>query len=162
MHRWLLSFFGFVCLFVLLVCPASRNDEILAAMAMLSERTCVSFHPRTTERDYLLFKHSRGCERVTVKGPACEYFTAASRWLLLLLFHFIFVLISFLVVLPALVVLLVLRHLLLFLVVHALVFLVLRQRNSSHAGAPRIWAASAGGSRCSWPPAAEWATSCTR
>ncbi|XP_075884688.1 hatching enzyme 1.2 [Nelusetta ayraudi] len=58
----------------------SRTDEILLATAMLSERTCVSFHPRTTERDYLLFKHSHGCssflgciggEQPLFLGPHC-------------------------------------------------------------------------------------------
>lgn len=39
----------------------SRTGEIVAAMAILSERTCVSFHLRTTERNYLLFKLGKGC-----------------------------------------------------------------------------------------------------
>ncbi|XP_074473940.1 hatching enzyme 1.2 isoform X2 [Sebastes fasciatus] len=40
---------------------ASRTDDILSAMAMLSEHTCVSFHKRTSETNYLLFVKSRGC-----------------------------------------------------------------------------------------------------
>ncbi|XP_040914333.1 astacin-like metalloendopeptidase [Toxotes jaculatrix] len=40
---------------------ASRTEDFLSAMAMVSEHTCVSFHKRTTETNYLLFKTSKGC-----------------------------------------------------------------------------------------------------
>ncbi|XP_029301232.1 high choriolytic enzyme 1 isoform X1 [Cottoperca gobio] len=39
----------------------SRTGDILAAMAMLSKPTCVSFHKRTYETDYLYFIKSKGC-----------------------------------------------------------------------------------------------------
>ncbi|XP_070845720.1 low choriolytic enzyme [Chaetodon trifascialis] len=39
----------------------SRTDDILSAMAMVSEHTCVSFHKRTSETNYLLFQPSKGC-----------------------------------------------------------------------------------------------------
>ncbi|XP_070707178.1 low choriolytic enzyme [Pempheris klunzingeri] len=59
---------------------ASRTDDILAAMAMVSEHTCVSFHQRTSETNYLLFKKSKGCasyvgfiggEQDVFIGPTC-------------------------------------------------------------------------------------------
>ncbi|XP_051269261.1 astacin-like metalloendopeptidase isoform X2 [Dicentrarchus labrax] len=40
---------------------ASRTGDILSAMAMVSEQTCVSFHKRTSETNYLFFKPSKGC-----------------------------------------------------------------------------------------------------
>ncbi|XP_018550401.1 astacin-like metalloendopeptidase [Lates calcarifer] len=40
---------------------ASRTDDFLSAMAMVSEHTCISFHKRTTETNYLLFKTGKGC-----------------------------------------------------------------------------------------------------
>ncbi|XP_041816651.1 astacin-like metalloendopeptidase [Chelmon rostratus] len=39
----------------------SRTDDILSAMAMVSEHTCVSFHKRASETNYLHFKSSKGC-----------------------------------------------------------------------------------------------------
>ncbi|XP_029921662.1 low choriolytic enzyme isoform X2 [Myripristis murdjan] len=39
----------------------SRRDDILSAMVMLSEHTCLSFHSRTNEPDYLHFINSQGC-----------------------------------------------------------------------------------------------------
>lgn len=39
---------------------ASRTDDILSAMEMVSKHTCVSFHKRTIEQNYLLFKTSTG------------------------------------------------------------------------------------------------------
>ncbi|XP_063745005.1 astacin-like metalloendopeptidase [Eleginops maclovinus] len=38
-----------------------RTAVILAAMAMVSERTCVTFHRRTSETNYLKFVTSEGC-----------------------------------------------------------------------------------------------------
>ncbi|XP_059214206.1 astacin-like metalloendopeptidase [Centropristis striata] len=59
---------------------AGRAEDILSAMAMISEHSCVSFHKRTSETNYLLFVSSRGCasyvgfiggeQRVFV-GPSC-------------------------------------------------------------------------------------------
>ncbi|XP_069016518.1 zinc metalloproteinase nas-4 [Embiotoca jacksoni] len=40
---------------------ASRMDDILSAMATVSKHTCLSFHERTSERDYVIFQVSRGC-----------------------------------------------------------------------------------------------------
>uniref|UniRef100_A0A672IA12 Metalloendopeptidase n=1 Tax=Salarias fasciatus TaxID=181472 RepID=A0A672IA12_SALFA len=40
---------------------AGRRDELLAAMAMVSKHTCVSFHQRGAERDHLLFTKGKGC-----------------------------------------------------------------------------------------------------
>ncbi|XP_044030546.1 astacin-like metalloendopeptidase [Siniperca chuatsi] len=60
---------------------ASRKNDILAAMAMVSEHTCVSFHNRTSETNYLLFKTSKGCasfvgfvggEQPVFVGPLCR------------------------------------------------------------------------------------------
>ncbi|XP_033934113.1 blastula protease 10-like [Pseudochaenichthys georgianus] len=44
----------------------SRTRVILSAMAMVSEHTCVSFHRRTSETNYLTF--------VTSKGTRSEYY----------------------------------------------------------------------------------------
>ncbi|XP_008298398.1 low choriolytic enzyme-like [Stegastes partitus] len=41
--------------------PVGRTDDILVALAMVSKHTCVTFHQRTTEADYLFFKPSTGC-----------------------------------------------------------------------------------------------------
>ncbi|XP_023123674.2 astacin-like metalloendopeptidase isoform X1 [Amphiprion ocellaris] len=38
-----------------------QTGDILAAMEMLSRHTCITFHKRTTETDYLFFRPSRGC-----------------------------------------------------------------------------------------------------
>lgn len=38
-----------------------RTDDVLAAMAMVSKHTCVSFHRRTVEKDHLLFTMGTGC-----------------------------------------------------------------------------------------------------
>ncbi|XP_031143794.1 astacin-like metalloendopeptidase isoform X10 [Sander lucioperca] len=59
---------------------AGQKDAILSAMAMLSRPTCVSFHKRTSETDYLLFNVSTGCgsyvgfiggEQPVFIGPEC-------------------------------------------------------------------------------------------
>ncbi|XP_041667698.1 astacin-like metalloendopeptidase [Cheilinus undulatus] len=59
---------------------ASRTEDILSAMAMLSEHTCVKFHNRTSETNYLIFKPSKGCasyvgfiggEQPVFVGPPC-------------------------------------------------------------------------------------------
>ncbi|KAJ4919838.1 hypothetical protein JOQ06_013896 [Pogonophryne albipinna] len=39
----------------------SRTQVFLSAMAMVSEHTCVSFHKRTSETNYLAFVTSKGC-----------------------------------------------------------------------------------------------------
>ncbi|XP_068561663.1 astacin-like metalloprotease toxin 5 isoform X5 [Cebidichthys violaceus] len=57
-----------------------RTADILSAMAMVSEHTCVSFPKRTSESSYLHFKTSRGCasyvgfgggEQPMFIGPEC-------------------------------------------------------------------------------------------
>ncbi|XP_034403499.1 low choriolytic enzyme isoform X2 [Cyclopterus lumpus] len=40
---------------------AAKRQEIVSAMAMVSEHTCMSFPERTYEADYLHFMHSKGC-----------------------------------------------------------------------------------------------------
>ncbi|XP_053195847.1 astacin-like metalloendopeptidase [Scomber japonicus] len=40
---------------------ANRTDDILSAMKMVSENTCLFFHERDSETDYLFFNTSRGC-----------------------------------------------------------------------------------------------------
>ncbi|KAI4794022.1 hypothetical protein KUCAC02_032335 [Chaenocephalus aceratus] len=58
----------------------SRARVILSAMAMVSEHTCVSFHRRTFETNYLTFVTSKGCasfvgciggEQAVFVGPQC-------------------------------------------------------------------------------------------
>ncbi|KAM4634390.1 low choriolytic enzyme [Polymixia lowei] len=60
---------------------ADRTDDILSALVMLSEHTCVSFHNRTTELDYLFFKNGKGCasyigyiggQQPVFVGPPCK------------------------------------------------------------------------------------------
>ncbi|TKS85083.1 Zinc metalloproteinase nas-4 [Collichthys lucidus] len=60
---------------------ASQTDDVVSAMAMVSEHTCVSFHNRTSETNYLLFKTSKGCasyvgfiggEQPVFIGPPCK------------------------------------------------------------------------------------------
>ncbi|XP_026153652.1 low choriolytic enzyme [Mastacembelus armatus] len=59
---------------------AGRTADILSAMAMVSEHTCVSFHQRRSETHYLIFKKSLGCssyvgfvgeEQPVFLGPLC-------------------------------------------------------------------------------------------
>ncbi|XP_073334579.1 hatching enzyme 1.2-like isoform X2 [Pagrus major] len=59
---------------------ASQKNDILSAMAMVSGHTCVSFHKRNDETNYLLFKSSKGCasyvgfiggEQQVFIGPTC-------------------------------------------------------------------------------------------
>ncbi|XP_021165815.2 zinc metalloproteinase nas-4 isoform X2 [Fundulus heteroclitus] len=38
-----------------------RTDDIIAAMAMVSEHTCITFHKRNSESNYVLFKIGNGC-----------------------------------------------------------------------------------------------------
>lgn len=38
-----------------------RTQDILKAIKMISDPTCLTFHQRKTEHDYLLFRKSRGC-----------------------------------------------------------------------------------------------------
>nr|XP_019938139.1 PREDICTED: low choriolytic enzyme-like [Paralichthys olivaceus] len=40
---------------------ASRTEDILSAIAMVTEHTCLTFHKRTTETNHLLFKIGKGC-----------------------------------------------------------------------------------------------------
>ncbi|XP_022064143.2 astacin-like metalloendopeptidase [Acanthochromis polyacanthus] len=58
----------------------SRTGDILAAMEMLSKHTCITFHERTTETDYLFFRPSKGCasfvgykggKQLVFVGPQC-------------------------------------------------------------------------------------------
>ncbi|XP_038589871.1 astacin-like metalloendopeptidase isoform X4 [Micropterus salmoides] len=58
----------------------SRRKHILSAMKMVSKDTCVSFHKRTSETNYLLFTTSNGCassvgflggEQPVYVGPTC-------------------------------------------------------------------------------------------
>ncbi|XP_037547899.1 astacin-like metalloendopeptidase [Nematolebias whitei] len=39
----------------------NRTSDILTAMAMLSEHTCITFHKRNAEPDYVLFQTGNGC-----------------------------------------------------------------------------------------------------
>ncbi|XP_013875964.1 astacin-like metalloprotease toxin 5 isoform X2 [Austrofundulus limnaeus] len=39
----------------------SRTSDILAAMEMLSKHTCITFHKRGTEVDYVFFQNGNGC-----------------------------------------------------------------------------------------------------
>ncbi|KAG7476863.1 hypothetical protein MATL_G00087290 [Megalops atlanticus] len=39
----------------------SRKNDILAAMNMISQKACISFHKRTVEKDYLHFRPGHGC-----------------------------------------------------------------------------------------------------
>uniref|UniRef100_A0A8C5DY39 Metalloendopeptidase n=1 Tax=Gouania willdenowi TaxID=441366 RepID=A0A8C5DY39_GOUWI len=39
----------------------SRTEQMTSAMAMISKDTCLSFHKRTIEDDYLLFQTGKGC-----------------------------------------------------------------------------------------------------
>ncbi|XP_055009169.1 astacin-like metalloendopeptidase isoform X2 [Boleophthalmus pectinirostris] len=38
-----------------------RTSDILSATKMISDQTCLTFHPRTSEIDYLHFKNGAGC-----------------------------------------------------------------------------------------------------
>ncbi|XP_053729047.1 astacin-like metalloendopeptidase [Synchiropus splendidus] len=58
-----------------------RTNDIEAAMAMVSEETCLTFHLRTSEPDYLLFQTSKGCasyvgfiggKQPVFVGPQCR------------------------------------------------------------------------------------------
>uniref|UniRef100_A0A3Q3CLQ0 Metalloendopeptidase n=1 Tax=Haplochromis burtoni TaxID=8153 RepID=A0A3Q3CLQ0_HAPBU len=75
---------------------ASRTDDILSAMEMVSKHTCVSFHKRTIEQNYLLFKTSTGCasfvglkggEQPVFVGPQCMVGNIAHEILHALGFH---------------------------------------------------------------------------
>ncbi|XP_056323208.1 astacin-like metalloendopeptidase [Danio aesculapii] len=58
-----------------------RQEYILAALKMISKKTCVKFHQRTTEEDYLQFKPDSMCaslvgcsggEQPILVGPKCN------------------------------------------------------------------------------------------
>uniref|UniRef100_A0A3Q1ETT5 Metalloendopeptidase n=1 Tax=Acanthochromis polyacanthus TaxID=80966 RepID=A0A3Q1ETT5_9TELE len=51
----------------------SRTGDILAAMEMLSKHTCITFHERTTETDYLCasFVGYKGGKQLVFVGPQC-------------------------------------------------------------------------------------------
>ncbi|XP_040014070.1 astacin-like metalloendopeptidase [Xiphias gladius] len=75
---------------------AGRTDHILSAMAMVSEQTCLSFHNRTAETNYLHFKTSKGCasyvgfiggEQAVFIGPPCIVGNIAHEILHALGFH---------------------------------------------------------------------------
>ncbi|XP_060926571.1 hatching enzyme 1.2-like [Limanda limanda] len=40
---------------------ASRTEDILSAIAMVTEHTCLTFHKRTTEADHMHFMIGKGC-----------------------------------------------------------------------------------------------------
>ncbi|XP_054468583.1 astacin-like metalloendopeptidase [Anoplopoma fimbria] len=59
---------------------ANQREDILSAMAMVSQHSCVSFHQRTSENSYLHYVSSRGCasyvgfiggEQTLFVGPMC-------------------------------------------------------------------------------------------
>ncbi|KAL6096411.1 uncharacterized protein ACO6RY_05744 [Pungitius sinensis] len=75
---------------------AGRTADILAAMAMVSEPTCLSFHKRTTEPDYLDFVVGTGCASYVGRigggqsvfvGPRCNVGNVAHEVLHALGFH---------------------------------------------------------------------------
>ncbi|XP_023194571.1 zinc metalloproteinase nas-4-like [Xiphophorus maculatus] len=39
----------------------NRKKDIMAAMAMVSEHTCITFHRRNSESNYVLFRPGKGC-----------------------------------------------------------------------------------------------------
>ncbi|XP_050977666.1 astacin-like metalloendopeptidase [Labeo rohita] len=58
-----------------------RTEHILNALKMISENTCVRFHPHTNETDYLHFEYGEGCasyvgcmggEQPLLIGPHCK------------------------------------------------------------------------------------------
>ncbi|KAK7125452.1 hypothetical protein R3I93_020965 [Phoxinus phoxinus] len=58
-----------------------RTEHILKALKMISEKTCIGFHPHTNETDYLHFEFSNGCasyvgcvggEQPILVGPLCS------------------------------------------------------------------------------------------
>uniref|UniRef100_A0A3Q4B7R5 Metalloendopeptidase n=1 Tax=Mola mola TaxID=94237 RepID=A0A3Q4B7R5_MOLML len=55
------------------VFPARRTDDVLSAMAMISEHTCVSFHRRTSEANYLCASYVGfiSGEQSLFVGPLC-------------------------------------------------------------------------------------------
>ncbi|KAM3599928.1 uncharacterized protein V6R79_014001 [Siganus canaliculatus] len=74
----------------------SRLEEILSALRMLSEGTCVSFHRRTSETNFLLFKPGKGCasyvgftggEQPVYVAPSCKAGNIAHEVLHALGFH---------------------------------------------------------------------------
>uniref|UniRef100_A0A8C1NR34 Metalloendopeptidase n=1 Tax=Cyprinus carpio TaxID=7962 RepID=A0A8C1NR34_CYPCA len=59
----------------------NRTEDILEAINMISEKTCVGFHKHTNETDYLLFVDGNGCASYVgcrggaqplVTGPKCH------------------------------------------------------------------------------------------
>ncbi|XP_051972647.1 astacin-like metalloendopeptidase [Xyrauchen texanus] len=59
---------------------ADRTVDILKALKMISNKTCIRFHQHTNETDYLLFSYSDGCasyvgcmggEQPVLVGPPC-------------------------------------------------------------------------------------------
>ncbi|XP_015259467.1 PREDICTED: astacin-like metalloprotease toxin 5 isoform X1 [Cyprinodon variegatus] len=59
-----------------------RTDDVIAAMAMVSEHTCITFHRREpSEKNYVLFQISNGCaahvgfmggQQSVFVGPSCN------------------------------------------------------------------------------------------
>ncbi|XP_051764307.1 astacin-like metalloendopeptidase, partial [Ctenopharyngodon idella] len=58
-----------------------RTEDILKALNMISEKTCIQFLPHTNETDYLHFEYSNGCasyvgcmggEQPVLIGPLCK------------------------------------------------------------------------------------------
>ncbi|KAF4108583.1 zinc metalloproteinase nas-13-like [Onychostoma macrolepis] len=59
----------------------ARTEDILNALNMISKKTCVRFHPRADETDYLHFEYGKGCasyvgciggEQPLLVGPKCK------------------------------------------------------------------------------------------
>ncbi|CAL8386690.1 unnamed protein product [Boreogadus saida] len=72
------------------------TNSMLKAMDMVSEHTCVSFHKRSTEPDYMLFYPRKGCasyvgyqggEQKLYIGPTCTFGNVAHEILHALGFH---------------------------------------------------------------------------
>ncbi|KAL1266236.1 hypothetical protein QQF64_001911 [Cirrhinus molitorella] len=58
-----------------------RTEDILDALSMISEKTCVRFHPHANETDFLHFEYGNGCasyvgcfggEQPLLIGPHCK------------------------------------------------------------------------------------------
>nr|XP_057911992.1 blastula protease 10-like [Doryrhamphus excisus] len=40
---------------------AARTEDIVAALEMISENTCLTFHRRSNQQDYIFFRSAKGC-----------------------------------------------------------------------------------------------------
>nr|XP_055063672.1 astacin-like metalloendopeptidase [Misgurnus anguillicaudatus] len=59
----------------------NRTPQITEALKMISNRTCIKFHPHRNETDYLIFQYGQGCasyvgclggEQMILVGPQCK------------------------------------------------------------------------------------------